>query len=321
LQAKCQAYWEQGVTTANVEAKMVLLLDEEHTALAEAAEREESEAASTLAVFTQLRMACVESLQQRLIELEAVMEASGPANPHANAQREQLAFIRQNLDRLRESSVDTEQRYAQSQSLATDGVDNSAPTTTTTTHHPPPPPPTTTATTQPADKADDAAEHVNDDDDDEFIQAMNEPAAEDDELLDYDDEVDYAEVLRQQKAREEKRVRVEKREAQKLRAKRESEDRQEEEATRTNHSLGADLGAYVGSALYADIVFEVEDVRIPAHKALLCARSSHFRVLCAVVCRACPVSFSMVANPKVTPGDADVRHAGGTVGTHRGARD
>lgn len=276
LQAKCQAYWEQGVTPANVEAKMALLLDEEQLALAEAAERvkEESEASTLknsdapyhLVVFTRLRMACVEFLQQRLLEMEAMTEASGPANPHADAQREQQAVIRQNLDRLRESTGTLE--HAQLKSLATDGVDNSAPTTTT-------------ATTPPSDKADDVAHHVNDDDDDddEFIQEMNEPAAEDDELVDYLDEEDYAEVLRQRKAREEKRVRVEKREAQKLRAKRESEDRQEEEATRANHSLGADLGAYVGSARYADIVFEVEDVRIPAHKALLCARSSHFRAM------------------------------------------
>lgn len=44
------------------------------------------------------------------------------------------------------------------------------------------------------------------------------------------------------------------------------------------YSLGSDLSALVDNTRFADLVFEVEGTRIPAHKAILCARCPHFCV-------------------------------------------
>ncbi len=56
------------------------------------------------------------------------------------------------------------------------------------------------------------------------------------------------------------------------------EDQQEPYGPLVSNSLSHDLRPFVNAKQFADVILEVEGSIVYAHKAILCARSSHFRV-------------------------------------------
>jgi hypothetical protein len=195
------AYWEQGLTASNADAKLALVKREEERAMGvnEDATHEER---NDLAFF-QLRMYCVDFLHYHLLEQQPTAETG--VNPAADTLRERQTGILSDLLRLRESVHGLEQPH-----------DNSI---TNFSHA------SNVSTDEGNGEVEEAESHSRGDQDDNPQDGAR-----------------------------------------------------QEEATRISHSLGSDLEAYVSSVRYADIVFEVDEARIPAHKAILCARSSHFRV-------------------------------------------